>query len=560
MSMESWIGPTPAGEFVALMVDGTLKSTVGLSLALLAERALRRSPAATRHGVLLAGLLSAPLAFTATALLQADAHWFGGLSAGAAATIATVYGLGVCAVVLPLLRSAWALRSVVRTSTAAVPWLPCVREPRADLRAADVAVPMTFGWLRPVVLIPRAAQGWSELERRSALAHELAHIRRRDWLIQLGAHGVLAALWFHPLAWMARSRLLLDAEQAADDAVLATGLPPSTYAEHLLTRCAELAGLRPAVVAMSPRGPKQLEQRVRAILAPSQPRGGSVWVAGLALAGLGALLIPLADASVVPNAEAPAPTCAVAEPSEPPSLERDVLRTMDGARAGLAYLQAELDALSMMELDARQSAAQSIVRNCPYRRAGLMVLATIRNELTKMEPATLLVVYPEGAEELLTRLIALQALVDQHWRYVETLGIAALPELADGDYLMADVARPLRHTTESLLQTEDPMTTASKGLGCVWESVTSMDQDTQDLLEIANAQIGFEHRNFLLDHLTLTYGDELLPIDGLATEIRMRPIGRDDTQAAGLSRSAQAIGLMALRLSILTQNLSFLGC
>ena len=66
------------------------------------------------------------------------------------------------------------------------------------------------------------------------LCHELAHIRRHDWLVQLAAEMVRVALWFNPLAWMACSRLRRESEQACDDEVLGIGVGAGAYAGHLL--------------------------------------------------------------------------------------------------------------------------------------------------------------------------------------------------------------------------------------------------------------------------------------------------------------------------------------
>jgi beta-lactamase regulating signal transducer with metallopeptidase domain len=82
--------------------------------------------------------------------------------------------------------------------------------------------PATVGWLRPAVLLPPDWRRWGADDRRAVLAHELAHVRRRDYLARLAA-GLGAALHFyHPLVWWLTRRLELEQELAADD--LAAGL------------------------------------------------------------------------------------------------------------------------------------------------------------------------------------------------------------------------------------------------------------------------------------------------------------------------------------------------
>ena len=70
------------------------------------------------------------------------------------------------------------------------------------LRQAGAPVPMTWGWRRPVVLLSDEARGWTEGRLRAVLLHELAHVRRRDWLSHRMADAVCALYWFHPLVWL----------------------------------------------------------------------------------------------------------------------------------------------------------------------------------------------------------------------------------------------------------------------------------------------------------------------------------------------------------------------
>lgn len=102
------------------------------------------------------------------------------------------------------------------------------------LRGEHASVPMTWGIVRPVVLLPAEADGWSEERRTVVLAHELAHIRRWDALTQWIAHLAVAVHWYNPLVWAAARRLRQEREQACDDAVLAMGARPTEYADHLL--------------------------------------------------------------------------------------------------------------------------------------------------------------------------------------------------------------------------------------------------------------------------------------------------------------------------------------
>jgi TonB family protein len=95
--------------------------------------------------------------------------------------------------------------------------------------------------------------------------HELAHVRRRDCLIQLLTDCASAMYWFHPLVRTAASRLRHEREQACDDVVLAAGTSPTTYADHLLDLVR--AGLSiPPAPAVAFGTPSRLNQRIGAIL------------------------------------------------------------------------------------------------------------------------------------------------------------------------------------------------------------------------------------------------------------------------------------------------------
>ena len=92
-------------------------------------------------------------------------------------------------------------------------------------------------------MLPDAARQWSGEQLRSVLLHELAHIKRRDTIVQLLAQVACALHWFNPLVWFAAWRLHVERERACDDLVLASGVRPSAYAGHLLD---VVTGLSPA--------------------------------------------------------------------------------------------------------------------------------------------------------------------------------------------------------------------------------------------------------------------------------------------------------------------------
>jgi beta-lactamase regulating signal transducer with metallopeptidase domain len=87
----------------------------------------------------------------------------------------------------------------------------------ADFRVSrSVSTPLTFGWLRPVVLLPEAVAGMPLEEQRCVALHELLHVRRRDWLVILFEESLRSLLWFHPALWLVLDRVALSREQAVD--------------------------------------------------------------------------------------------------------------------------------------------------------------------------------------------------------------------------------------------------------------------------------------------------------------------------------------------------------
>ena len=73
----------------------------------------------------------------------------------------------------------------------------------------------------PVIVIPPDFDGWSTKRQQAAIAHEMGHIRRCDWLIDLVSEWLCIIFWFQPLIWITWRRQRGYAERACDDVVLA---------------------------------------------------------------------------------------------------------------------------------------------------------------------------------------------------------------------------------------------------------------------------------------------------------------------------------------------------
>jgi TonB family protein len=299
---------------MTLLVDLALRSSAILAVGLAARAVLRHRSAALRHSVLAGAVLASaavvPLTLTlpswsltpASPVQAAEVVTDGGQVAsgesvaiptpgtarstvGAALPVAAIVwaagvliglgllGLGIARLALigaraePIQNGSW---TDLSDSIAADYGL---RRRIAILQTSEADLLATWGLFHARVLLPAHARGWSEDRARTVLCHELAHIRRFDWIVQIGAELVRIVYWFNPLAWIACGRLRYDSEQACDDIVLGEGVPAAAYAGHLLA----LARLcrrpnRSWASAMLMARPSTLERRIAAMLKPGLRR------------------------------------------------------------------------------------------------------------------------------------------------------------------------------------------------------------------------------------------------------------------------------------------------
>lgn len=171
-----------------------------------------------------------------------------------------------------------------------------IRRPVRLLKFPGRIMPMTWGVLRNCVVLPSSAVRWSAHRIRAVLMHELAHIRRRDYLASLLRDAVCAFYWFHPLVWWAAREMDEDREEASDDAVIAAGERPGDYAEHLTTVATRGWGARLVDPQVRPKvalAEKPLIVRVRSILAPWKSRHPITWGQRLQLSGVMVCLLSL---------------------------------------------------------------------------------------------------------------------------------------------------------------------------------------------------------------------------------------------------------------------------
>ncbi|HEY8950321.1 MAG TPA: M56 family metallopeptidase [Rhizomicrobium sp.] len=201
--------------------------------------------------------------------------------------------------------------------------------PRYEIRLArkpNGYGPITWGLFRPVILLPFNALFWPRERMQAVLLHETAHIKRRDSISQMISMIACALYWPNPLVWMASRALRNEAEFAADDAVIASGMRPSSYAGELLQLASEFRSHEPALAGMPlfMAAPSALETRVKSVLADTQQRSGVtsmdvLKIAGIALLATTALTVARPSFAQEEPPAPPSPPAVVTAPLPPPA-------------------------------------------------------------------------------------------------------------------------------------------------------------------------------------------------------------------------------------------------
>ena len=131
--------------------------------------------------------------------------------------------------------------------------------------SAAVPGPVTYGWIRPSILLPARVMQLPAPFREAIACHELSHVRRRDWLFVLAEEIVRGVLWFHPAVWYILSRIQLAREQVVDSEVVRLTKDRDGYLEALVEVAAQKLrpDLAPAPLFLRKR---HLASRVAAVL------------------------------------------------------------------------------------------------------------------------------------------------------------------------------------------------------------------------------------------------------------------------------------------------------
>jgi beta-lactamase regulating signal transducer with metallopeptidase domain len=183
-------------------------------------------------------------------------------------------GVVVC---LVRLIAAWLIsRELVRSATLSAPTAVIVmfdwakeqlklRRTVLLLVSVRIGVPSVVGWLRPRVLLPVSAiTGLDEDQLRAVFAHELAHIRRHDFLVNTLQRCLESLLFYHPAIWWLSARTRIERERCCDDLAVQICGDPFVYAQALIELERVRRTTEPVLAVAATGGP--LTQRIHRIL------------------------------------------------------------------------------------------------------------------------------------------------------------------------------------------------------------------------------------------------------------------------------------------------------
>jgi beta-lactamase regulating signal transducer with metallopeptidase domain len=190
------------------------------------------------------------------------------------------------------------------------------------LVSSDLDVPSTLGWLKPVVLVPTATlTGLAVRELELVLAHELAHIRRHDFAVNVVQTFVETLLFYHPVVWWMSQVIRVERENCCDDLAVRQGPGAIPYARALTAlEALRMQGLEAGGPALSSAG-GSLKDRVMRLVMPPASRCSSRWAAGVSIVTLASslgLAVPLTAMAMQPAKTPSVLPVVVGSPVTPP--------------------------------------------------------------------------------------------------------------------------------------------------------------------------------------------------------------------------------------------------
>jgi len=251
---------------IAAIENHLWQSTLFAGVIALLTLALRRNSAAVRHGLWLAASVKFLVPFSLLISIGTQVEWrkapevvqtqvsfvmeevgepfalAAPASPSASAPKAPSWvpdaflALWLCGVVANIL-AWWQRWRRVRTTLGAASPL-ALRLPIRVMSSPAGLEPGVFGICKPILLLPEGiTDHLTPAQFEAIVTHELCHVRRRDNLAAAIHMVVEALIWFHPLVWWIRARLVEERERACDEEVLRMAVDPQDYAEGILTVC-----------------------------------------------------------------------------------------------------------------------------------------------------------------------------------------------------------------------------------------------------------------------------------------------------------------------------------
>jgi hypothetical protein len=191
---------------------------------------------------------------------------------------------------------------------------------------SSLRVPVTVGAFAPVVLLPADARRWSAAKLEAVLAHERAHVARRDPLWRCIGRAAVAVSWFHPLAWLAAITIERIAEQSADRDAVAS-VDRHEYANVILEFVRTMRGNGGRVLASGMLDGRALDTRIDAILRRAPIRRSRRGARGLLATSVAAAIFATAMTNHDAPPPRPRPTLAAQQ-----QMHENAIRTRDEIR------------------------------------------------------------------------------------------------------------------------------------------------------------------------------------------------------------------------------------
>jgi beta-lactamase regulating signal transducer with metallopeptidase domain len=390
--------------------------------------------------------------------------------------------------------------------------------------------PAVSGWLRPVVLLPVALLARMPADLVEALlAHELAHVRRHDYLVNLLQNAVEALLFYHPVTWWLSHRIRVEREQIADQLAAEVACAP----RRLATALSELADFqRDDAVELqwlpAARG-GQLMARVQTLLRPAgraHPAARVVFpLLGLVAASVATYSFAAIDA---PDARAPA---AVVEPAsalepEAPTAAEAALEP-EAPTAAEAVLEpapvAEAEA-ALTRADAEDAAADVAVHptgrvDIAVRNDGQLVLeaddARVEGRLHDKDDGEFHAVVHKRGKSI------------QSHGSLDMAAIRLIERQADGDFLW------FRRGGKDFVVTDPDVIARARA---AWRETEALGEQMEPLSR--QMQVHSEHMQALGERMQALSQDATPSPAMLAAEKRMRELAREER---GLARDQREI-------------------